>query len=44
MILGFRVQFNYKRPNAFILSKNLISALVNTGIINKKLAKDLENH
>lgn len=41
MILCFGVQLNYKGLNAFILSKNLVSALTDTRIINKKLADDL---
>lgn len=41
MILRFGAQLDYKGPEAFILSKNLASALVDTGIIDKKLANDL---
>lgn len=43
MILCFEAQLGYESPDAFILSKNLASALVDTDIINKKLMEDLEN-
>lgn len=41
IILYFGAQFGYKEPNISILSKNLASALVDTGIIDKKVAEDL---
>ena len=41
MILRFGAQLGYEGPNAFILSKNLASALADTEIIDKKLAEDL---
>lgn len=41
MILRFGAQLGYEGPNAFILSKNLASALVDTDIIDRKLAEDL---
>lgn len=41
MILYFRAQLGYKCSEAFILSNNPASALVNTEIIDKKLANDL---
>ncbi len=41
MILRFGAQLDYEGPNTFILSKNLMSALADTGIIDKKLAEDL---
>ncbi len=41
MILRFGAQLGYEGLNAFILSKNLASALADTGIIDKKLAEDL---
>lgn len=44
MILCFEAQLAYEGPNAFILSKNLVSALADTGIIDKKLAEDLRCH
>ncbi len=44
MILRFGAQLGYEGPtDAFILSKNLASALVDTEIINKKLYEDLAN-
>lgn len=42
MIVRFGVELGYKGPtDAFILSKNLSSALVDTDIIDKKLCEDL---
>lgn len=42
LILRFGAQLGYKGPtNAFIFSKNLASALMDTEIIDKKLTKDL---
>lgn len=41
IIICFRAHLGYEGPNAFILSKNLASALVDTEIIDKKLADDL---
>ena len=41
MILRFGAQLGYEGPNAFILSKNLASALADTEMIDKKLAEDL---
>lgn len=43
MILCFGAQLGYKGPEALILSKNLASALVDTEIIDKKLADDLKS-
>lgn len=43
MILCFAAQLGYKKPKAFILSKNLEPALVDPQIIDKKLAKDLKS-
>lgn len=42
IIFYFGAQLGYKSPNAFIISKNLASALANTGIIDKKLVNDLK--
>lgn len=44
MILRFGAELSYKGPSdAFILSKNLASALEDEGIIDKKLFEDLGN-
>lgn len=44
MILCFRAELGYKNPsNAFILLKNLVSALVDEDIIDKKLLEDHKN-
>ena len=42
MILCFGAQLGYNGPETLILSKNLASALVDTEIIDKKLADDLK--
>ena len=44
MILCFEAQLGYKGLKALILSKNLSSALVNTKIIDNKVADDLKNY
>lgn len=44
MILRFGAQLGYEGPDTFILSKNLASALADTGIIDKNLADDLRCH
>ena len=43
MILCFRAQLGYESSDTFILSKNLVSVLVDIDIIDKKLVEDLEN-
>lgn len=41
MIFRFRALLGYRSSKTFILSKNLASVLVDTELINKKLADDL---
>lgn len=43
MILCFGAQLGYEGPKTFILSKNLASVLVDTKIIDRKLADDLRS-
>lgn len=43
MILCFGAQLGYEGPDVFILSQNLALALVDTGIIDKKLVENLKN-
>ena len=41
LILRFRILLGYQGPNAYIISYNLSSALLDLNIIKQKLDKDL---